>query len=160
MAVGKTIKNLLVAGVLTILIAVFFHTALGLVFDEPGDYPEHPCYDEPRTIPRDNSCFDDPVVQAQVDSDRAVFDAAEEEYGKKYFFAAIIAAVVLVVLGAWLEVSVGVAWGLMLSGVVVAFMGSVRYWEHLSQLWRLSLLGVAIAVVIYFGVRLSKKGVL
>ncbi|MFH1402583.1 MAG: hypothetical protein ABIG87_03105 [Patescibacteria group bacterium] len=81
------------------------------------------------------------------------FDTAREDYERNVFIALIIFGVVSVVIGFMTMGKEVVSIALSLGGVLSFIIASVRYWQYASDWLHLAILGVALAVLIYLGIK-------
>jgi len=80
-----------------------------------------------------------------------------KEYSKKVFIIAIIAGIIAIVIGAVFFNVEAVGSGIMLGGFAFFTYGTIRYWAHIPDVGRFTLLGISLAVLIYIGIWLNKN---
>ncbi|MBI2046437.1 MAG: hypothetical protein HYT28_03405 [Parcubacteria group bacterium] len=100
-----------------------------------------------------------PVIEQQragyCDPDftcRKGYDTALNVYERNVFVAWVVAGVLALIAGFFLKLEV-VSLSLSLGGVVSLVIGSMRYWSRMDDTLRLVVLGVALAVLIWVGIK-------
>lgn len=78
------------------------------------------------------------------------YDEVRKPYERNVFFANLIIGVIVFVVAFFLALE-AVSSGLMGGAVMLIVYGSMRYWGELSDIWRTSMLGFALAVLIWLG---------
>jgi len=78
-----------------------------------------------------------------------------EVYDGQIFVVLTIVAVIALVAGVLIKVET-VSTGFLLAGVLGFIIASMRYWQHLQNVFRFLLLGVALAVLIWLGYKKVK----
>jgi hypothetical protein len=84
------------------------------------------------------------------------YQAARESFERNVFITLIALGVVSIVLSFALAGTAIVSLGLSLGGVLSLVIASIRYWGSLNDLWRLAILAVALAVLIWLGIKKFK----
>ncbi len=85
------------------------------------------------------------------------FEDARVDYDKFVFVAAIIIGIITLFVGYGILSIEPVGSALMASGVGAIVYGAGRNWQNLSNVWRFSLLLVALILLIWIAVRLNRK---
>ena len=100
-----------------------------------------------------------PVIEQQragyCDPDftcRKGYDTASNVYERNVFVVWVIAGVLALIAGFFLKLEV-VSLSLSLGGVVSLIIGSMRYWSRMDDTLRLIVLGLALVVLIWVGVK-------
>lgn len=81
---------------------------------------------------------------------RKEFDLRNEVYNRNVFVVSLFLGLVLMILGITLKLE-SVSVGIMGGGALVIFYGVMRYWGELGKYWRLLLLGLVLATLIWIG---------
>lgn len=81
---------------------------------------------------------------------RTAFEAENEIYNRNVFIASLIFGMIFIILGIVLKLE-SVSAGIMGGGVLLVFYGVVRYWGELGKYWRLLVLGLVLAALIWVG---------
>ena len=81
------------------------------------------------------------------------FDTAREDYERNVFIALIIFGVLAVVIGFLTMGKEVISIALSLGGVLSFIIASIRYWQYASDWLHLAILGVALAVLIWLGIK-------
>ncbi len=84
---------------------------------------------------------------------REDYDTAREDYERNVFIAIVIFGVIAVI-GGFLAIGKAVvSIALSIGGVLAFIIASVRYWRYASDWLHLSILGIALAVLIYLAIK-------
>lgn len=83
--------------------------------------------------------------QCQMD-----YDDAREKHSKTVFLVSVPAGLIALFFGVTLGLA-SVSSGLMLGGVFLVFYGTARYWENFSDVMRVIILAIALALLIWLG---------
>ena len=78
--------------------------------------------------------------------------SSNDDFRKKVFIVALIAGLLVFVGGMFVPIS-AVGAGLMGGGLLTLFIGILQYWDELANVVRLIILGVALAVLIWIGIK-------
>jgi hypothetical protein len=81
------------------------------------------------------------------------FEAVNEVYNRNVFIALVILGLISVVAGFLTTARSAVSLGLTFGGVLSFIIGSVRYWSDMDEYLRVIILGVALVVLIWLGVK-------
>lgn len=84
---------------------------------------------------------------------RQEYDTAREDYERNVFMALIIFGVISVVIGFFTMGKEVVSIAMTLGGVLSFIIASIRYWSYASDWLHLSILGIALIVLIYLGIK-------
>lgn len=81
------------------------------------------------------------------------YQTAREDYERNVFIALIIFGVIVVVIGFATMGKEVVSVAMSLGGVLSFIIASIRYWQYASDWLHLGILGLALAVLIYLGIK-------
>ena len=84
------------------------------------------------------------------------FQTAREDYEKKVFMSLIVLGVISVVLGFVFATQQVLSVAFSLGGVLTFIWASMRYWQFASEFLQVGILGLALVVLIYLGVKKFK----
>lgn len=84
------------------------------------------------------------------------FNDARQEYEKRVFVIALIVGIVTLLIGYGMLAAEPVGSALMASGIGAIFYGSMRNWEHLSDILRFLLLFAALILLIWITIRANR----
>ena len=85
------------------------------------------------------------------------FNDAQSVYNRNVFVALTVLGVLSLVAGFFLPNIVAVSLGLSLGGVLSLIIGSTRYWSDMNDYLRVIVLGLALAALIFLGVKKIKE---
>jgi len=81
------------------------------------------------------------------------FEGAEKVYNRNIFIVLVVLGVLSIVLGFMFAGISAVSLGLSLGGVLSLIIGSMRYWSDMNDILRVLVLALALAVLIWLGVK-------
>jgi hypothetical protein len=81
------------------------------------------------------------------------YQTALEVYNRNVFIILIIAGLASLIVGFFLSNITAVSLGLSLGGVLSFIIGTVRYWSNMDDYLRVIILGLALAALIWIGVK-------
>lgn len=81
------------------------------------------------------------------------FQTAQSLYNRNVFIILVVLGVLSLAAGYVLTASSAVALGLSLGGLVALIIASVRYWSDMDDYLRLIILALALAALIWFGIK-------
>lgn len=84
------------------------------------------------------------------------YTQASTTHDRIVFIVAVIAGLVAVVIGSILKHEV-VSTGLIGGGVLSMLYGTIRYWQHANNILKFTLLGIALAIVIWIAIKKIKE---
>lgn len=87
---------------------------------------------------------------------RSEFDKVRIAYERNVFFIGAIIGLIVLILGFILQLA-SVSAGISIGGVAIMFFSIVRYWNELNKYVRLVLLGIILAILVWFGYKRLKK---
>ncbi len=82
-------------------------------------------------------------------------DDASLEFRRNVFIIALIAGLVILIGGMFVPAS-AVSAGLMGGGLLTLFIGIMQYWDEIANVVRLLILGIALAILIWVGIKKLK----
>ena len=85
------------------------------------------------------------------------FNSANQIYNRNVFVALVILGVISFGLGFWLAAYSAVSTGLSLGGVVSFLVGTIRYWSDMDDYLRVIILGLALAALLWLGIKKLKQ---
>ena len=156
------------SGILALVIAIVFASLVGYaieVFDESPDWqdfcgkvraPKVIGEGEDRIVETQESCEADVGAKCmngycnynyQCEMD---YETAEDKHSLTVFLVAVPAGLIALFVGVVLGLP-SVSSGLMLGGVFSIFYGTVRYWDNFSDVVRVVILAIALALLIWLG---------
>ena len=81
------------------------------------------------------------------------YDAAHKVYNRNIFVGLVVLGVLSLVAGFVIASYEAVSLGLSLGGVVSLIIAAIRYWSDMDEKLRVVVLGVALIVLIYLGIK-------
>ena len=85
------------------------------------------------------------------------YELARENYERPRFIFLTISGIIAIIIGGLMISIEGIGIGILGGGVVSIISGSVGYWRHLSDYIRFLMLGIALFVLIWVGVKVARK---
>ena len=109
-------------------------------------------------VPADNSGVTNPVkVAGYCDATYTCsqnFTNAQDVYNRNVFIALVILGILSLVLGAYLmRLSSAVSLGFSFGGVLALIIGAIRYWSNMQDVLRVVVLAVALAALVWIGIK-------
>ena len=148
------IKSVILSVAIALISVFFFAYAIQSVYPAP-EYNNY-CEGMPNINLNENGDRIE-IYNEQEDSKRGNLSVCNKEYNeakdiyeRNVFFANSIIAISIFVLGFFLAID-AVSSGLMGGGVILIFYGTLRYWGNLSDIWRTSILGISLIILIWLG---------
>jgi hypothetical protein len=142
---------------LTITIALLFVLFVGYGIEVFHDNPEYPRL---HTIQNESECLNTkgewqeaPKIEGEGRGFCTVSDAFQGEqanHDKIVFIVSIIVGLLAIITGIILS-KAAISTGILGGGVLLILYGTLRYWQHASDILKFILLGVALAVVLWLG---------
>ncbi|MFH1598021.1 MAG: hypothetical protein ABIB97_03035 [Patescibacteria group bacterium] len=87
---------------------------------------------------------------------RQEYQAASDVYGRNFFVVEIIAGVILIVVGLFAIKAQSVSLGLSFGGLLALIVGTMRHWSGMQEYLRFIILGLALIILIWVGVKKFK----
>lgn len=84
---------------------------------------------------------------------RKDFESARDFYNRNVFIILIIAGMVSIIIGFLIGQSDTVSLGLSFGGLLSLIIGTIRYWSAMDDYLRFIILGAALAVLIWIGIK-------
>jgi hypothetical protein len=84
---------------------------------------------------------------------RKNFENALEFYNRNVFIVLIIAGVISIVAGFMIGQSEAVSLGLSFGGLLSLIIGTIKYWSDMDDYLRFIILGVALIILVYMGIK-------
>lgn len=81
------------------------------------------------------------------------FTAVSSVYNRNVFIVLVVLGLATLVGGLFIGISAAVSTGFTLGGVLSMIIGSIRYWSDMNDYLRFGLLGVALAVLVWLGIK-------
>lgn len=81
------------------------------------------------------------------------YQSASDLYNRNVFVALVILGLISLGAGFFVKQSAAVALGLSLGGVLSFIIGTIRYWSNMDDYLRVIILGLALAALIWIGVK-------
>ncbi|MFC1720911.1 hypothetical protein ACFL0K_01515 [Patescibacteria group bacterium] len=116
-----------------------------------------------RGIPRGEGVVDIPVIETEregyCDPDytcRQEYQDARELYERNVFVILVILGVILIIGSFFVAAYEAVSLGLSFAGILSLIIGTMRYWSAMDDYLRVIILGIALAALIYIGIKKFK----
>lgn len=174
----SVLKWALVAGIVVVL-NLFFNYAISLIYDTPK-WEDFCKQEQVQTIPQNKEQCVAEGGQWIEDPGRAMdkplpagstvtgscntyyqcqkeFDEVHKVYNRNVFIVLVILGVLSIVGGFLLSTTPAVSLGLTLGGVLSFIIGSIRYWSDMDDYIRVIILGLALIVLIWLGIKKIKE---
>ncbi|MFA4890314.1 MAG: hypothetical protein WC587_01620 [Candidatus Paceibacterota bacterium] len=84
------------------------------------------------------------------------FNKTEAIYNRNVFIILVPLGLISLVVGLLMGISGAVSTGLSFGGILSMIIGSIRYWSDMNDYLRFGLLGVALIILIWLGIRKFK----
>jgi len=84
------------------------------------------------------------------------FDDVRDVYNRNVFLILIVLGIISIVLGFVISQSEAVALGFSFGGILSLIIGTIRYWSGMDDYLRFIILGVALAILIWMGIKKLK----
>ncbi|MFH0846147.1 MAG: hypothetical protein V1851_01965 [Patescibacteria group bacterium] len=81
------------------------------------------------------------------------YQTAREDYERNVFMALVIFGVIVTVIGFMTQGKEVISVAMSLGGVLSFIIASIRYWQYASDWLHLAILGIALGVLIYLGIK-------
>lgn len=81
------------------------------------------------------------------------FDFAHKVYNRNVFIVMVVLGVALVIGSYFVALYGAVSLGFALAGIVSLVVGSMRYWSDMDERLRVVVLGVALVVLVWYGIK-------
>jgi hypothetical protein len=138
---------------IVVLFNLFINVSLDMVFESP-EYDEF-CESNLRYPTKVEE-----LSQEEIDAQnqkweecQSEYDSAREEYEKKVFVTLISIGVVIFLISLIGKLNYVVATSLSLAAVLNFIIASMRYWSSAEQLFRVIILGLALAILVWIGIK-------
>jgi hypothetical protein len=118
---------------------------------------QNQCYSQQgNPIPEydENGCM---VGVKECDFCNKMFNDAQLAHSKKVFYISVVVAIITLIIGFSVLSIEPVGSALIGSSIWTLFYGSVVNWRNFSSIWRFAVLFLALAILIYFAIRLNKS---
>lgn len=172
------VKWALILGIVIVL-NLFFNYTISLLYKAPKFESYCPVELTSRAYTEKNSCVDaggqwnettipveiksasvTPVTTQQISgycdatyTCSKIYNDANSVYNRNVFIILVILGIASLVIGAYVTAISVVSLGFSFGGVISLFIGSVRYWSDMHDWLRVGVLGVALAALIWLGVK-------
>ena len=87
---------------------------------------------------------------------RQEYQTASDIYGRNFFIIEVIVGIILIVVGSFAIKAQSVSLGLSFGGLLALIVGTMRHWSGMGEYLQFIILGVALAVLIWLGVKKFK----
>lgn len=81
------------------------------------------------------------------------FENATSLYNRNVFVVYVIVGIALLIGSYFIRISGVVSLGLSFGGILALVVGSIRYWADMNEYIRVIVLGIALVVLIWFGIK-------
>ena len=95
------------------------------------------------------------ATEAYCETCGAEYDDVRKIHDGNVFVALLIVAVIALAAGIFSKTE-AVSTGFLLAGILGLLIASLRYWEHLQNIYRFALLGIVLAILIWLGYKKTK----
>ncbi|HDH31289.1 MAG TPA: hypothetical protein ENH26_00770 [Candidatus Wolfebacteria bacterium] len=85
-----------------------------------------------------------------------VFDEARDFYNRNVFIILITAGIISIVIGFLIIQAEAVSLGLSFGGLLSLIIGTIRYWSAMNDYLRFIILGIALIILIWIGIKKIK----
>ncbi len=135
-------------------------------YDEPKyeDFCEEEFIYKPLPLmePRDGEVFDSDAYEEQQRARKECNDAyqtASDLYKRNVFIVWVVAGSISIVVGFFVGQSEAVSLGLSFGGLVSLIVGAIGYWSAMNDYLRFIILGIALAVLIWIGIKRFRNNI-
>jgi len=161
--------------IITVTIAILFSLFIGYgieVFDDSPDYEDYCLSQNLFEVDNEQDCLSsggewygqeevEPkgprIGSCQPPRDCYInFDAAKLKHDQIVFISSLIIGVIAVIASIFLKQEV-ISTGILAGGVLLKLYGTIRYWSHANNLLKFSLIGIALAIVVWFTYKKLEK---
>jgi len=84
------------------------------------------------------------------------FSVVNSVYNRNVFIILVVLGFATLIGGLFMGISVAVSTGFTLGGILSMIIGSIRYWSDMDDYLRFGLLGAALAVLVWLGIKKFK----
>jgi len=95
------------------------------------------------------------ATEAYCETCRLEYNTIRKTRDGNVFIALLIVSTIALVAGIMLKVE-SVSTGFLIAGILGLLIASMRYWEHLQNIYRFLLLGVVLAILVWLGYKKVK----
>ncbi len=81
------------------------------------------------------------------------FEEARDFYNRNVFVILIIAGIISIIIGFLITQVEAVSLGLSFGGLISLIIGTIRYWSAMDEYLRFIILGIALAILIWIGIK-------
>ncbi len=157
---SRVLRWALIIGIIIVL-NLFFNYTISLFYPAPdsNDYYGAQTMEECEAIGGDWEKYDAiegevraPKTDGYCDA-REAYDAVRKPYERNVFIALVILGVASLFIGFGLAAYEAVAAGLSYGGVLSLLIASMRYWENADNYLRVIILAIALAALIWIGLK-------
>lgn len=152
-----TIKKILLILGITLIFTVFFGYAAEVVFEQP----KYPC--EPPRAPYKDTYNENQAREIDQYYNSEEYKQCQDNYNQliekvnfKSFIALSIIAIIAIFTGLILTLE-AISSGILGGGILLLVYSVMRHWGILNKYFRLTILGVALIVLIYYGYKKIDK---
>ena len=150
--------------IITVTIAILFSLFIGYgieVFDDSPDYEDYCLSQNLFEVDNEQDCLSSGgewYGQEEVEPRDCYinFDAAKLKHDQIVFISSLIIGVIAVIASIFLKQEV-ISTGILAGGVLLKLYGTIRYWSHANNLLKFSLIGIALAIVVWFTYKKLEK---
>lgn len=168
------IKNIVIGVIISFVFLLFAVYGTNLIYDSPEyqDYcnirvpyieniTQETCEQQNGTwFPQNIQCIKAPCPQGYCDyysECQQEFDKADKSYSKNLFIVSIVFSLIVISAAAFLISVSSVSAGLMFGSLMYLIYGTARFWRFMNDWIRFIILGIALAILIYIGYKLSNR---
>ncbi len=95
------------------------------------------------------------ATEAYCETCNMEYDKVRKRYSGNIFVALLIAAVIALAAGVLVKKE-AVSTGFLLAGLLGLIISATRYWTHLQDIYRFTLLGIVLATLVWLGYKKAK----
>ncbi len=147
------LKKLVVILAIIIVLNLFFNYGIKTFYDGP-EYEDF-CpkeYFAPKPISPES------ISEQQIDYEKQQqcqekYESARNLYNRNVFIILIAASIASIIIGFLISQSEAVALGFSFGGVISLIVGTIRFWSDMDDYLRFVILGLALAILIWIGIK-------
>lgn len=153
-------KLILVLGIV-IIFNLFINYGVATFYDKP-EYKDFCDREEfsPKPLPlmeqRDGEDFDSEAYEERQKAQKECnekYQAVNDLYKRNVFIILITAGIISIVIGFLIVQVEAVSLGLSFGGLISLIIGTIRYWSAMDDYLRFVILGIALIILIWIGIK-------
>jgi hypothetical protein len=151
-------KKIVIALGIVIVLNLFFNYGIDTFYKGPkyDNFCQKELFaPQPQVVPQGKGVLPNYDYRAQQEC-QDNFNRAHDLYNRNVFIILIIAGIISIIIGFLISQSEAVSSGLSFGGLLSLIIGTIRYWSGMDDYLRFIILGAALAVLIWMGVKKLK----